>query len=455
MVEVRLREPGVVAGQVVWGPLLAEAARRTGQEAPVVELLLADGARASAGDVLARLSGPDPRAARGRAHRPQPAGRACGVATATRAWVDVLAGTGVQVLDTRKTTPGLRAWEKYAVRCGGGVNKRVGLFDVAMVKDNHAAAAGSVVAAYRAVRSASPDVAVEVEVESTDVALDVVRAGGRFLMCDNMSTEDLARDRRRRPGPGHRARRAGRARARGGDGRAHPGPGARGGGHRRGLPVRRGAHPLLAAARRGPGLAGLTRASVGAGAGHPRDPAAQLVRGVEQAHLPAAVQPDEEVQPGALDGVHLVEVDHDAAEHHLLDLAHRLARAGGRPGRRGRRTAGRRPGSRPAGPRRRRTARAGVRDAVLVHGGSPSSAGPGGRRRPGPHVDPGVVAVCPTDVTWATGRRGAGAGDRQARRNRCASTCWATTTVPSAAASGRGLRRPGRARASRAGDRAT
>ncbi len=77
------------------------------------------------------------------------------------------------------------------MRCGGGVNKRAGLYDVAMVKDNHAAAAGSVVAAYRAVRTAAPDVAVEVEVECTDVALAVVRAGGRFLMCDNMSTEDL------------------------------------------------------------------------------------------------------------------------------------------------------------------------------------------------------------------------------------------------------------------------
>ncbi len=193
VVEVRLREPGVVAGQVVWGPLLAEAARRTGQDAPVVELLVADGTRAAAGSVLARLSGPTRALLVAERTGLNLQGRACGVATAARAWVDVLAGTGVQVLDTRKTTPGLRAWEKYAVRCGGGVNKRVGLFDVAMVKDNHAAAAGSVVAAYRAVRAARPEVDVEVEVETTDVALDVVRAGGRFLMCDNMPTEVLAR----------------------------------------------------------------------------------------------------------------------------------------------------------------------------------------------------------------------------------------------------------------------
>ena len=192
VVEVRLREAGVVAGQVVWAPLLAEAARRLGQDVPVVELIMADGSRGLAGDVLARLSGPTRSLLVAERTGLNLVGRACGVATATRAWVDVLAGTGVQVLDTRKTTPGLRAWEKYAVRCGGGVNKRIGLFDVAMVKDNHAEAAGSVVAAYRAVRSHAPDVAVEVEVESTDVALDVVRAGGRFLMCDNMTTEQLA-----------------------------------------------------------------------------------------------------------------------------------------------------------------------------------------------------------------------------------------------------------------------
>lgn len=191
VVEVRAREAGVLAGQVVWAPLLAEAARRLGQAAPVVELLAADGAAVRPGDVLARLSGATRTLLVAERSGLNLVGRACGVATATRRWVDVLAGTGVGVLDTRKTTPGLRAWEKYAVRCGGGTNKRMGLFDVAMVKDNHAAAAGSVVAAYRAVRSASPDVIVEVEVESTDVALAVVRAGGRFLMCDNMSTSEL------------------------------------------------------------------------------------------------------------------------------------------------------------------------------------------------------------------------------------------------------------------------
>jgi nicotinate-nucleotide pyrophosphorylase (carboxylating) len=192
VVEVRCREAGVLAGQVVWAPLLADAARRLDQDAPVVELLAADGAAVAAGQVVARLSGPTRSLLVAERSGLNLVGRASGIATATRRWVDVLAGTGVQVLDTRKTTPGLRAWEKYAVRCGGGVNKRIGLFDVAMVKDNHASAAGSVVAAYRAVRHAHPDLACEVEVESTDVALAVVRAGGRFLMCDNMPLETLA-----------------------------------------------------------------------------------------------------------------------------------------------------------------------------------------------------------------------------------------------------------------------
>jgi nicotinate-nucleotide pyrophosphorylase (carboxylating) len=108
------------------------------------------------------------------------------VATHTRRWADVLAGSGATVLDTRKTTPGLRELEKYAVRCGGGTNKRMGLYDVAMVKDNHVVAAGSVTAAVRAVRERFPDVAVQVEADTLDQALEAVDAGARFLLLDNM-----------------------------------------------------------------------------------------------------------------------------------------------------------------------------------------------------------------------------------------------------------------------------
>jgi nicotinate-nucleotide pyrophosphorylase (carboxylating) len=114
--------------------------------------------------------------------------RSSGVATHTRRWADALRGSGAMVLDTRKTTPGMRALEKYAVRCGGGTNKRLGLYDVAMVKDNHKIAAGGLTAAYEAVRQRFPGVPVQVEVTTTEEALESVAAGARFLLCDNMST---------------------------------------------------------------------------------------------------------------------------------------------------------------------------------------------------------------------------------------------------------------------------
>ena len=120
------------------------------------------------------------------------ASRASGVATATRAFARELAGTGAQVLDTRKTTPGLRALQKYAVRAGGGTNKRMGLYDVAMVKDNHVVAAGSVAAAIRAVREMFPDVQIQVEADTTAQALEALASGADFLLLDNMEPELLA-----------------------------------------------------------------------------------------------------------------------------------------------------------------------------------------------------------------------------------------------------------------------
>ncbi|MFD0787306.1 carboxylating nicotinate-nucleotide diphosphorylase, partial [Micromonospora azadirachtae] len=117
--------------------------------------------------------------------------RMSGVATHTRAWADALAGTKATVLDTRKTTPGLRSLEKYAVRAGGGTNKRLGLYDVAMIKDNHKFAAGGVPAAYRRVREAFPDVPVQVEVDTVAEAVEAVEAGADFLLLDNMTPAQL------------------------------------------------------------------------------------------------------------------------------------------------------------------------------------------------------------------------------------------------------------------------
>jgi nicotinate-nucleotide pyrophosphorylase (carboxylating) len=115
-----------------------------------------------------------------------------GVATATSRWVDALAGTHARVLDTRKTLPGWRALQKYAVRCGGGVNHRFSLVDRAMVKDNHAVAAGGVVAAYEAVVAKHPGLRVEVEVMDLDELRAVLAAGCTEVLLDNMSTADMA-----------------------------------------------------------------------------------------------------------------------------------------------------------------------------------------------------------------------------------------------------------------------
>ncbi|HEX8001896.1 MAG TPA: carboxylating nicotinate-nucleotide diphosphorylase [Mycobacteriales bacterium] len=114
-----------------------------------------------------------------------------GVATATRRWVDAVEGTKARILDTRKTTPGLRVLEKYAVRCGGGSGFRMGLSDAAMVKDNHVIAAGGVVEAYRAVRATFPDVPVEVEVDRVEQVEPAIGAGADLLLLDNMTLDEL------------------------------------------------------------------------------------------------------------------------------------------------------------------------------------------------------------------------------------------------------------------------
>ncbi|MFF2652469.1 carboxylating nicotinate-nucleotide diphosphorylase [Streptomyces sp. NPDC058045] len=114
-------------------------------------------------------------------------GRLSGIATATRAWADALEGTRARVRDTRKTTPGLRALEKYAVRCGGGLNHRMSLSDAALVKDNHVIAAGGTAAAFEAVRDAFPEVPVEVEVDTLHQLREVLDAGADLILLDNFT----------------------------------------------------------------------------------------------------------------------------------------------------------------------------------------------------------------------------------------------------------------------------
>jgi nicotinate-nucleotide pyrophosphorylase (carboxylating) len=119
-------------------------------------------------------------------------GRLCGVATHTRRFVDAVAGTGVEILDTRKTLPGWRVLDKYAVAVGGGRNHRFGLYDALLIKDNHVAAAGGVGAAVRAARAAAPShLMLQVEVESEAQAAEAIEAGARWLLLDNQTPAQL------------------------------------------------------------------------------------------------------------------------------------------------------------------------------------------------------------------------------------------------------------------------
>jgi nicotinate-nucleotide pyrophosphorylase (carboxylating) len=185
------RADGVVAGLVVIGEVLDQVSARLGQARVDADVLVPDGAVVRPGDVLAVLTGPVAVLLGAERTLLNLVSRASGIATHTGRWVERLAGTGVGVLDTRKTTPGLRPLEKYAVRCGGGQNKRMGLHDVAMVKDNHVIAAGSITAAIHAVTARHPGVPIQVEADDLAQAIEAIDAGARFLLLDNMAPDTL------------------------------------------------------------------------------------------------------------------------------------------------------------------------------------------------------------------------------------------------------------------------
>ena len=182
------RAPGVLAGVPVAARVFALASDSDAE----VSLIRADGDRVQRGDVVLTVSGPTRALLVGERTALNLLGHLSGVATVTAAWVDAMSGTGARVRDTRKTTPGLRVLEKYAVRCGGGVNHRMGLWDAALVKDNHVVAAGGVAQAFAAVRSQFPGVPVEVEVDSLDQLAEVVGAGADLVLLDNFSPEQTA-----------------------------------------------------------------------------------------------------------------------------------------------------------------------------------------------------------------------------------------------------------------------
>jgi len=157
-----------------------------------IERLAADGDRVAAGTVLARVAGRARPILAAERTALNLLGRLCGVATATAAYVDALAGTGAQVVCTRKTTPGLRALEKYAVRCGGGANHRFGLDDAVLIKDNHLVVAGGVAAAVeRARRHVGHLVKIEVEVETIAQLDEALALGVDAVLLDNFDVAAL------------------------------------------------------------------------------------------------------------------------------------------------------------------------------------------------------------------------------------------------------------------------
>ncbi|WP_030734948.1 carboxylating nicotinate-nucleotide diphosphorylase [Streptomyces sp. NRRL F-2890] len=183
------REAGTVAGLRIAEAVLSVVCTDEFE----VERHAEDGDRVEAGQVLLSVTARTRDLLTGERGALNLLCRLSGVATATRAWADVLEGTGARVRDTRKTTPGLRALEKYAVRCGGGVNHRMSLSDAALVKDNHVVAAGGVGEAFRRVREEFPGVPIEVEVDRLDQLAEVLDEGADLILLDNFTPEDTAR----------------------------------------------------------------------------------------------------------------------------------------------------------------------------------------------------------------------------------------------------------------------
>lgn len=190
-VDLTARTAGVVAGGPVAALVFEVVAADAGAHVDVV-VVTPDASRVGSGTVVVTATGPTRVLLTAERTALNLLCHLSGIATLTRRWVDAVEGTGAKIRDTRKTTPGLRKLEKYAVRCGGGVNHRMSLSDAALVKDNHVVAAGGVAAAFALVRSTFPGVPVEVEVDDLAGALEAVEAGADLVLLDNFDVPRLA-----------------------------------------------------------------------------------------------------------------------------------------------------------------------------------------------------------------------------------------------------------------------
>ena len=183
------RSAGVAAGIPVAAAVFMAV---SGDDDLDITFGVGDGDRIEPGDVLLSVTGLTHELLRAERPALNMLGHLGGIATLTRAWADAIGGTKASIRDTRKTTPGLRRLEKYAVRCGGGQNHRMSLSDAALVKDNHVLAAGGVAAAFVAVLAMFPEVPVEVEVDSMDQLDEVLAAGADLVLLDNFTPADMA-----------------------------------------------------------------------------------------------------------------------------------------------------------------------------------------------------------------------------------------------------------------------
>ncbi len=182
------REAGVVAGLPVVAAVVETVCGDTASE---LKYLVRDASRVEPGTKVVAVTAPTRLMLTAERTALNLLCHLSGVASLTRKWADALEGTSASVRDTRKTTPGLRALEKYAVRCGGGVNHRMGLSDMALVKDNHVAAAGGVVEAYTRVKALEASIPVQIEVDSVDVMRLAIDAGADDVLIDNFTPDQM------------------------------------------------------------------------------------------------------------------------------------------------------------------------------------------------------------------------------------------------------------------------
>jgi len=182
------RQQGVIAGLAVAAAVIDTVC---GDEASDFRAVVADGTLVEPGTTVAEVTAPTRLLLTAERTALNFLCHLSGVATSTHRWADALEGTSAVVRDTRKTTPGLRALEKYAVRCGGGTNHRMGLFDMALVKDNHVVAAGGVAEAFRRVRELAATIGVEIEVDTLDGLREAIAAGADEVLIDNFTPDEM------------------------------------------------------------------------------------------------------------------------------------------------------------------------------------------------------------------------------------------------------------------------